>query len=164
MPQNASLNGDGFRFYKWEPEDGSPATEVMSVTSIRKLCGEPFRLVAWQLANIADAALGTQKRVVVGPRGGISEKRIIEEYPCEFAQKYVEAAGTQKSIDSLRSWLRDQANQPRDIAAVRGTLVHWCIEQGIKPEAVDKDFVEAVKGTLRVEDQKKMKVVGDEDV
>ena len=110
-PKDATLSGDGFRFYRWTDAATDEPTDVLSVTSIRKLCGEPYTLVNWQLANLADAALGTMKRVVVGPRGGISEKRLIQEYPCEFAQLYDAASvgelGTpaQSKIDELRRWL-----------------------------------------------------------
>ena len=31
-PKDASLSGEGFRFYRWEPADGSEPTDVLSVT------------------------------------------------------------------------------------------------------------------------------------
>lgn len=163
-PADASLNGDGFRFYTWEPEDGGDPVNVISVTSIRKLCGEPFNLVNWQLANIADAALGTMKRTVVGPRGGVSERRQVWEYPCEFAQKYGETGGEQGKIDDLRRWLRDQADSPRNIAAIRGTIVHEAIEKNISWEMVERPYVEAAYGNMSARDRQKIKGITDEDV
>jgi hypothetical protein len=164
-PQDATLNGDGFRFYRWEPAEGGEPTDVLSVTSIRKLCGEPFSLVNWQLANIADAALGTMKRTVIGPRGGIKDKRLIEEYPCEFAQKYDAAAGSQDKIDGLRQWLREQADEPRNIAAIRGTIVHEAIEKNIAWNAIERPYVESAAANLSKRDRDRMKKgVQEEDV
>lgn len=163
-PQNASLSGDGFRFYRWTDPVTGEDTDVISVTSIRKLCGEPYNLVNWQLANLADAALGTMKRTVVGPRGGISEKRQVWEYPCEFVQQYEATAGEQKAIDDLRAWLRAQADAPRNIAAIRGTLVHEAIEYNIPWRQVDSTYVEAQFANLSQRDRKKIKGITSEDV
>lgn len=156
-PQNASLNGDGFRFYRWTDAVTGEVTDVLSVTSIRKLCGEPFNLVQWQLANIADAALGTMKRTVIGPRGGVKEKRIIQEYPCDFARMYDEAAGDQGKIDDLRRWLRESADEPRNIAAVRGTIVHEAIERNVQWDLIERPYIEAAFAGLSARDQKKVK-------
>jgi hypothetical protein len=164
-PKNASLSGDGFRFYRWTDALTGKETDVLSVTSIRKLCGEPINLVNWQLANIADAALGTMKRTVIGPRGGAKEKRLIEEYPCEFAVMYDEAQGEQSKIDDLRRWLRESADQPRNIAAVRGTIVHEAIEKNVPWDLIEQPYVEAAFGRLSSRDQKGMKKgVQEEDV
>lgn len=164
-PTNASLTGDGFRFYRWEPAEGGDPTDVLSVTSIRKLCGESFNLVNWQLANLADAALGTMKRTTIGPRGGVSEKRVIEEYPCEFARLYTEADGQQAKIDDLRKWLRETADQPRNIAAIRGTMVHEAIEKNIEWDRIERPYVESAFANLSMRDRKRAKKgVQDEDV
>jgi hypothetical protein len=164
-PKNSSQNGDGFRFYRWTDAVTGEETDVLSVTSIRKLCGESFNLVNWQLANLADAALGTMKRTVVGPRGGIKDKRVIEEYPSEFAVKYDEAAGDQKKIDELRKWLRESADEPRNIAAVRGTIVHEAIEKNVEWDRIERPYIEAAFANLSSRDKRKAKKgVQDEDV
>ena len=164
-PANATLSGDGFRFYRWTDAVTGEEYDLLSVTSIRRLCGEPFRLVNWQMANLADAALGTMKRVVIGPRGGVSEKRIIEEYPSEFAQKYDAAQGDQKAVDELRRWLREQADSPKNIAAVRGTIVHEAIERNIQWDMIERPYVEAAFANLSAKDKKKAKKgVQEEDV
>lgn len=155
-PALSSLSGDGFRFYRWEDRATGREIDVLSVTTIRTLCGQPINLVSWQLANLADAALGTMKRVVVGPRGGISEKRLVEEYPCEFAQRYDAAAGDQKEIDALRQWLRAQADAPRNIAAVRGTIVHEAIELGVEWRDIDERYVLDAFTRLSNRDKKSM--------
>jgi hypothetical protein len=162
-PKNASLNGDGFRFYRWTDAVTGEETDVLSVTSIRKLCGESFNLVNWQLANLADAALGTMKRTVVGPRGGIKEKRLIEEYPCEFAVMYDAAQGEQSKIDDLRRWLRETADSPRNIAAVRGTIVHEAIERNVAWDLIEKPYVAAAFAELSARDRKKVEKRGVED-
>src|SRR3972149_6514591 len=95
------LNGEGFRFYRYDAGDGSEPVDLLSVTSIRSLCGESYNLVNWQMANLADAALGTMKRVVIGPRGGVKEVRQVFEFPSEFAQKYDATNGEQPKIDEL---------------------------------------------------------------
>jgi len=164
-PKNAAMTGDGFRFYRWEPAEGGEPTDVLSVTSIRKLCGEPYNLVNWQLANLADVALGTMKRTVVGPRGGISEVRQVWEYPCEFVRRYDDTKGEQPKVDDLRKWLREQADAPRNIAAVRGSIVHKAIENNITWDRVERPYVESAFSELSQRDRKRMKnVVSDEDV
>src|SRR5512135_1563865 len=95
------MNGEQFRFYRYDAGDGSEPVDLLSVTSIRSLCGESFNLVNWKIANLADAALGTMKRTVIGPRGGVKEVRQVWEYPCEFATRYDASEGKQESIDAL---------------------------------------------------------------
>ena len=164
-PKDASLSGEGFRFYRWEPVDGGEPTDLLSVTSIRKLCGESYNLVNWQLANLADAALGTMKRTVIGPRGGVSEKRIVFEYPCEFAQRYDATLGEQAKIDELRKWLREAADEPRNIAARRGTIVHGAIEKNVEWDRIERPYVEAAFADLSARDRASAKNgVQDEDV
>lgn len=164
-PKDASLTGDGFRFYKWADAVTGEETDVLSVTSIRKLCGEPFNLVSWQLANIADTALGTMKRVVIGPRGGVSEKRLVQEFPCEFATRYDATEGNQGKIDELRKWMREQADEPRNIAARRGTIVHGAIEKNIAWDRIERPYVEEAFMDLSSRDKARSKTgVQDEDV
>jgi hypothetical protein len=159
------INGDGFRYYRYDPEDGSEVVDLLSVTSIRSLCGESYNLVNWKLANIADAALGTQKRTVIGPRGGVKDVRQVWEYPSEFARKYTESEGVQSKIDSLRSWLRDRADHPRNVAAVRGTLVHGAIERDIQWERATRPYVESAFADLSGRDRKKIgRDINDDDV
>lgn len=138
---------------------------MLSVTSIRRLCGESFNLVNWQLGNIADAALGTQKRVSIGPRGGVRETRQVWEYPSEFVRQYLDSNGEQGKIDALRKWLREQADTPRNIAGVRGTIVHEAIEKAVEWDRINRSYVENALLGLTSRDRAKMKDgVTDEDV
>jgi hypothetical protein len=158
-------NGGEFRFYRYDPEDGSEPVDLLSVTSIRTLTGISYNLVNWQLANLADAALGTMKRTVIGPRGGVSEKRQVWEYPSEFAVKYGESGGKQEAIDNLRKWLREQAESPRNIAAMRGTMVHEAIEKNVQWDRIERPYVESAFAALSSRDKKRAgRGVSDEDV
>lgn len=150
-------NGDNFRFYRYDPGDGTEPVDLLSVTSIRNLCGEGFQLVNWKMANLADAALGTMKRTVIGPRGGVSEKRQVFEFPSEFASKYADSEGDQTRIDGLRKWLREQADEPRNIAAVRGTLVHEAVERNVAWDRIERPYVEAAFAAMSQKDRKKVK-------
>lgn len=164
-PADASLNGDGFRFYRWEDPVTGEVTDVLSVTSIRRLCGESFNLVNWQMANLADAALGTMKRTVIGPRGGVTDVRQVWEYPSEFAKAYADTDGAQGKIDELRKWLRAQADAPRNIAAARGTLVHEAIEKGVAWDRIERSYVEAAFSGLSSRDRAKIKRdISDDDI
>ena len=158
------VNGDGFRFYRYE-EEGKEPVELLSVTSIRTLCGESFNLVNWKMANLLDAVLGTMKRTVVGPRGGVKDVRAIAEYPSEFARMYEEADGQQDRIDALRRWTREQADEPRNIAAVRGTLTHAAIERDVAWDRIERSWVENEFANLSNRDRSKIRAgVQDEDV
>lgn len=171
-PQDASIRGKGnFRFYSWPGGDSdlhrkynaTERTDVLSVTSIRSLCGMGFQLVNWQQANLIDAAMGTMKRTVIGPRGGVKEKRVLDIFPSEFVQKYLAGEGSQASLDEIRGWLRDTADAPRNIAARRGTIVHKAIEQGVGSLRIERPYVESVFETLSSRDRKNANVT-DEDV
>lgn len=163
-------NGGEFRFYTYDPEDGTEPVDLLSVTSIRNLCGLGYQLVAWQMSNIADAALGTMKRTVVGPRGGVSEKRQVWEYPCQFAQMYDAAVDdegqvSQAKVDELHKWLRAQADGPRNVAAVRGLMVHEAIEKDVAWDRIERPYVEDAFLNLSARDRKAVqRAVSDEDV
>jgi hypothetical protein len=156
MPKNASINGDGFRMYRWPGvtaahaaewmghliDSGVPSdeavqratlamdpTDVLSVTSIRKLAGENFMLVQWQIGNVVNLAMGVRKQTTIGPRGGVKEVYVKDgPFPGEFVTRMMETRGTTDKLDDVRRWLKSTADEPRDVAAVRGTVVHKLIE------------------------------------
>ncbi len=156
-PKNASISGEGFRFYRWDPAEGGEPTDVLSVTSIRRLCGEPYVLVRWQIGNVIDTILGTQKQTTIGPRGGVTEKRQVFEFPSEFAKKYDATAGEQGAIDSVRKWLSDTADEPRNIAAIRGTITHEAIEKNVDWTRIEQAYVESAFAGLSNRDKSKVK-------
>lgn len=155
-PTNASIQGDGFRFYRWEPVDGGEPVDLLSVTSIRKLCGESHVLVNWQINNVIDTVLGTVKRPAMGKRGkplkGVNQY-VVEAFPSEFAQLYAASDGQQAKMDDVRKWLRDTADEPRNIAARRGTMVHSAIEKNVAWDRIERPWVEAAFADLSKRDR-----------
>lgn len=166
-PKDASVNADGFRFYRWDDGVNEP-TDVLSVTSIRKLCGLPFTLVNWQLANVVDVAMGTMKRPAIGKKGQVLKGKFTNvpvEWPSEFAKRLAATDGKQAPLDDLRRWLRDQADEPRNIAARRGTIVHSAIEHNIAWERVERPWVESEFDQLSKRDRDRAEGgVQDEDI
>lgn len=160
-PKNASLDGDGFRFYSWKDPETGEETRVLSVTSIKKLCGENYRLVAWQISNVLNVTLGVTKRTVIGPRGGKKDIYVRDgEFPGAFARQLLATEGKQGGLDALRKWARSAAEEPRDTAAVRGTLVHETIELNVKTDRIDFPYVESAVERLSARDRKKMATKG----
>lgn len=167
-PRNASINGDGFRYYVWTDAVTGETTDVLSVTSIRKLCGESFTLVAWQINNVIDVVMSTIKRPAIGKRGGILKGKFtnaVDEYPGEFARRYAASDGEQGKLDELRKWVRDSADAPRNIAAVRGSITHEAIEKNVAFDRIERPYVESAFANLSHRDQSRVKDgVSDEDV
>jgi hypothetical protein len=167
-PQNATVNGEGFRFYRWEDAVTGEVHDLLSVTSIRKLCGEQYSLVNWQLNNLMDTTMGTVKRPAIGKRGAPLKGKytyVPEEYPSEFVERYLAADGQQSKLDELRKWTRDQADQPRNIAAMRGTMVHAAIEKNVQWSRIERPWVEAEFENLSAKDKARAKAgVTDADV
>src|SRR3990172_8893963 len=127
-PRNASLDGAGFRFYEWR-EPGLEPVRVLSVTSIRRLAGVSHYLVEWQLGNVVRLACGIRKVTRIGPRGGVKEVYVQDgPFPGEFVRRLLDAKGEEKLLEEVRKWLRSTADEPRDVAAVRGSVVHKMIE------------------------------------
>lgn len=105
-PPDAKINPKGYRTYVWKGE------EYLSVTSIRKLVGEPFGLVQWFIGKVIDRALTP-----------------------EFVGKIAEAdPADETAIPRLRKWLRAATTDERDAAASKGLDIHGAIELGLKPE------------------------------
>lgn len=167
-PANASLNADGFRFYEWVDPTSDEVYRLLSVTSIRKLNGEPFGLVQWQLNNILDTVMGTVKRPAIGKRGKPLKGKnqyVPVEFPSDFVERYMAADGAQQKLTDLRKWAREQADEPRNIAAIRGTMVHKAIEVGARYSRIERPWVEATFAELSQRDRaKRPDGVTDEDV
>ncbi len=159
-PKNASINGDGFRFYRWTDAETGEETDVLSVTSIRKLCGEPYNLVRWQINNVIDVVMGTVRRPKIGKRGKPLKNQtvsVMEEFPSEFAVMYDATQGDTEAGMELRTWLRDTADEPRNIAAMRGSIVHDCIERNVEWDRIERPFVEDAFGKLSYRDRERAK-------
>lgn len=167
-PANATIGGDGFRFYRWEDALTGESHDLLSVTSIRKLVGESHVLVNWQLNNVIDTVMGTVKRPAIGKRGKPLKGKnqyVPEEYPSEFSRLYAASDGMQPKLDELRRWVRDQADEPKNIAGIRGTIVHKGIERNVAFDRVERPWVESVFQDLSAKDKARAKKgVQDEDV
>jgi len=164
-PPDASLDGDGFRFYEWKDAASGVTTNVLAVSSVRALAGEPFNLVRWKVANVVDVAMSTRKVTVIGPRGGVSDKRLKEEFPGEFLRMMLESEGQQTKLDEIRRWVNAAADDGRNVAARRGSMTHDAIEGGVKSTHVTRAWVETAFARLSERDRKAAKRgVLDEDV
>lgn len=173
-PKNATVRGDGFRMYQWPGGDtvlnrrwnATEAADLLSVTSIRSLAGEPFQLVNWKISNVVNLAMGVRRATRIGPRGGIKQVYVKDgPFPGEFVTRMVESRGGQESLDETRKWLRSTADEPRDIAAVRGTVVHKLIELNAPMDLVDEDLVRNRFALQWAEEKRKVKPdVTEEDV
>lgn len=193
MPRNATVGGDGFRIYQWagataahasewgqhllamgvEPQDVmarvaivQEPTDVLSVTSIKTLAGEHFQLVAWKISNVVNLAMGVRKQVRIGPRGGVKEVYVKDgPFPGEFVARMMESRASQEKIDDLRRWLRSTADEPRDIAAVRGSVVHKMIEMNATLDKLDEPLIRKFFDKQWAEEKRKVKPeVIDEDI
>jgi hypothetical protein len=143
-PANSFQLAGGGRAYRWtDPETGED-TDVLSVTTIRKLCGAPPNLVSWQLANVVNLAMGMRKKETPGPRGGKPTGYVRDgEFPGVFVEKMLATEGSDAELMRVRKWLYQQAEDPRDRAAARGTTVHNAIENRDLAEDIDLDYVQA---------------------
>lgn len=193
MPRNATVGGDGFRIYQWAGateahanewgahllalgEDAADVairvaraqepTDVLSVTSIKSLAGEQFQLVNWKIANVVNIAMGVRKQVRIGPRGGVKEVYVKDgPFPGEFVTRMIESRGAQDKIDDQRRWLRSQADEPRDIAAVRGSVVHKMIEMNATLDKLDEAMIRKFFDKQWAEEKRKVKPeIIDEDI
>lgn len=149
-PANARTLPGGVRVYTWPAGAPDPRTsgvlaedvDVLSVTSIRKLCGESMNLVSWQIANVCNVAMGTRRVTFVGPRGGVREKYVPDgEWPGQFVKLLMETGGDTAKLAEVRKWLRQTADEPRDTAAVRGSVVHKCIEMNVRLDQLTDEYI-----------------------
>ncbi len=166
MPRNASINGDGFRMYQWPGGDtplnrrynATEASDLLSVTSIRSLAGEPFQLVNWKISNVVNLAMGVRKSVRVGPKGGVYDIYVPDgPFPGEFVARMLAVKDSQAKRDDLRRWLRSTADEPRDIAAVRGSVVHKMIEQNLTLDVIDEAAIRKFFAKQWAEEKRKVK-------
>jgi len=88
----------------------------------------------------------------------------VWEYPSEFARMYEASEGVQEKIDAARKWLRARAEEPRNIAAIRGTITHEAIEKNVKWDRIERPYIEARYAALSDRDRKKVKGISQEDV
>lgn len=167
-PANSRI-ANGVRVYTWA-EPGREPVEVMSVTSIRRMTGIPFTLSNWMVSNVTNLATGT-RRAEWRDFSKSKRGRLVKgykpdgEFPGEFVRRMLETEGAESKVAEVRQWLTHTADEPRDVAAVRGTVVHKMIEIGIPMATLTEDMVRLyIVSQWKDERRAVLPAVTDEDV
>lgn len=178
MPENASLNAAGFRMYAWPGGDtplhhefgATKPMNVISVTAARSVVGIPYQLQAWQINNVVNLATG-QRRAEWRDYSKSKRGRLVKGYkkdgpfPGEFVTRMVDTAGDEEKVREVRDWLKVTADEPRDVAAVRGSVVHKLIEMRVPMKALSEDIIRWYLDQQWIEEKRKvMPTVTDEDI
>lgn len=178
MPENASLNAAGFRMYDWpggntdlhvKYKATEPAT-VISVTAARSVVGIPYQLQAWQINNVVNLATG-QRRAEWRDYSKSARGRAVKGYkkdgpfPGEFVTKMLDTQGDEEKLRDVRAWMKVTADEPRDVAAVRGSVVHKLIEVRAPLKSLSEEVIRWYIDQQWVEEKRKvLPTVTDEDV
>lgn len=179
MPENASLNASGFRMYEWPGGDtplhheygATEPTNVISVTAARSVVGIPFQLQAWQINNVVNLATG-QRRAEWRDFSKSTRGRLVKgykrdsEFPGDFVKRMLDTKGDEDKLREVRAWMKQTADEPRDIAAVRGSVVHKLIEIRAPLKSLSEDVIRWYIDQQWVEEKsrKVTPTVTDEDV
>lgn len=177
-PADARTNAYGFRIYDWPGGDtdlhrefgaDKPAS-VISVTAARSIVGTPYQLVTWQINNVLNLAIG-QKRSEWRDFSKSKRGRLVKGYvkdgpfPGEFAVRLAETDGSDEALRDLREWLRARADEPRDSAAVRGSVTHKLIEMRVPMKAISPEVIQwYLERQWEQENRKVAMPVTDEDI
>lgn len=178
VPENATTNANGFRIYGWpggntELHHKYNATEpmnVISVTAGRNIVGIPWQLQRWQNNNIVNLATG-QRRAEWRDYSKSKRGRRVKGYkkdgpfPGEFVTRMLATEGDEDKLREVREWTLMTADEPRDIAAVRGSVVHKLIEIRASLSALSEDLIRWYLDQQWIkEDRKVFPDVTDEDI
>lgn len=178
MPENARTNEYGFRLYDWPGGDTDlhrlyeatePAT-VISVTAARSVVGIPFQLQTWQINNVVNLATG-QRRSTWRDYSKSTRGRKVEGYkkdgpfPGEFVRQMLDTGGDEDKLREVREWLKVTADEPRDVAAVRGSVVHKLIEIRAPMKSLSEDVIRWYMDEQWAQEKRKvLPTVTDEDI
>lgn len=178
MPENASPNAAGFRMYSWPGGDSDlhrqyEATEpanVISVTASRSVVGIPYQLQTWQINNVVNLATG-QRRAEWRDYSKSTRGRRVKGYkkdgpfPGEFVGRMLATEGDEDKLRAVREWTKTTADEPRDVASVRGSVVHKLIEIRVPMKALSEDIIRwYMDQQWEKENRKVLPTVTDEDV
>lgn len=178
MPENASLNAAGFRMYAWPGGDTElhrkyNATEpmnVISVTAARSVVGIPYQLQRWIENNLINLATG-QRRAEWRDYSKSTRGRKVKGYrkdgpfPGEFVTRMLATEGNEDELRKVREWMKLTADEPRDIAAVRGSVVHKLIEIRAPMKALSEDLIRWYIDQQWIEEKRTVfPAVTDEDI
>jgi hypothetical protein len=178
MPADARNNEYGFRVYDWPGGDtdthrrygaDKPAS-VISVTAARSIVGTPYQLSMWQINNVLNLAIG-QRRAEWRDYSKSKRGRLVKGYkkdgpfPGEFVTRMLETEGDESKLTEVREWLRARADEPRDSAAVRGSVVHRLIEMRVPMKALTEEVIRWYMEQQWAQEKRKVAMpVLDEDV
>lgn len=178
MPENASLNAAGFRVYEWPGGDtelhryynATKPSNVISVTAARSVVGIAYQLQTWQINNVVNLATG-QRRAEWRDYSKSTRGRKVKGYkkdgpfPGEFVTRMLATEGNEDELREVRDWLKSTADEPRDIAAVRGSVVHKLIEIRAPMKSLSEDVIRwYMDRQWESEKRKVLPDVTDEDV
>lgn len=178
MPKNASTNAAGFRMYSWpggatalhEKYDATQPANVISVTAARSVVGIPWQLQTWQINNVVNLATG-QRRAEWRDYSKSTRGRLVKGYkkdgpfPGEFVTRMTETQGNEDKMREVRDWLKITADEPRDVAAVRGSVVHKLIEIRAPMKSLSEEVIRwYMDQQWEQEHRKVLPTVTDEDV
>lgn len=124
-PQNARVDPDGIRTYRWQDR------ELLSVTSAFKKAGIPHPLHQWAISQVVERAVG-QADVL---NAMLTRERQKREHHASLDRKRQKEAG---------AWLRRAATEERDRRAAIGSAVHDAISDGLHPDGIP-EVIEAEK-------------------
>lgn len=178
MPENARSDERGFRMYDWPGGSSDlhrlygatePAT-VISVTAARSVVGIAYQLQTWQINNVVNLATG-QRRAEWRDYSKSKRGRLVKGYkkdgpfPGEFVGRMLATEGDEDKLNAVREWLKATADEPRDVAAVRGSVVHKLIEMRVPMSAISEDIIRwYFDQQWEQEKRKVLPTVTDEDV
>lgn len=178
MPKNASPNAAGFRMYSWpggntqlhRDYNATKPANVISVTAARSVVGIAYQLQTWQINNVVNLATG-QRRAEWRDYSKSTRGRLVKGYkkdgpfPGEFVTRMLATEGNEDELRKVREWLKVTADEPRDVAAVRGSVVHKLIEMRVPLTSVSEDIIRwYMDQQWEQEGRKVLPTVTDEDV
>lgn len=121
-------------------------SNVISVTAARSVIGIPYQLQTWQINNVVNLATG-QRRAEWRDYSKSTRGRLVKGYrkdsafPGDFVTQMLATEGNEDKLNEVRAWMKATADEPRDIAAVRGSVVHKMIEMRVPMKAVSEDII-----------------------
>jgi len=178
VPENASLNAHGFRLYGWpggsselhQKYNATEAANVISVTAARSIVGIPWQLQLWQINNVVNLATG-QRRAEWRDYSKSKRGRRVKGYkkdgpfPGEFVTRMLATEGDEPKLREVRDWMKVTADEPRDIAAVRGSVVHKLIEIRAPLASLSEDLIRWYLDQQWIEEKRSvLPTVTDEDI
>lgn len=178
MPANASLNAHGFRMYGWPGGTSElhvkygacDPMNVISVTAGRSIVGIPYQLQRWMNNNMVNLATG-QRRAEWRDYSKSAKGRKVKGYkkdgpfPGEFVTRMLATNGDEEKIREVREWLNVTADEPRDVAAVRGSVVHKLIEIRASMKSLSEDLIRWYLDQQWIEEKRTVfPAVTDEDI